>query len=96
MEDVNNVLDIVKDDNFYGEVIILVDFIVDGMFLIYYFLLFFLGNNCLVCLVLLLQLFGYYKLVCQKFGVSLIQKIELLYLNFFDGFKVFGNRFFDI
>lgn len=54
MEDVNNVLDIVKDDNFYGEVIILVDFIVDGMFLIYYFLLFFLGNNCLVCFVLLL------------------------------------------
>lgn len=54
MEDVNNVLDIVKDDNFYGEVIILVDLFVDGMFLIYYFLLFFLGNNCLVCFVLLL------------------------------------------
>lgn len=41
------------------------------------------------------QSFGHHKSVCQKLGVSLTQKIESSHLNFFDGLKVFGNRFLD-
>lgn len=95
MEDVNNVLDIAKDDNLYGEVITLADSTADGTFLIHHFLSFFLGNNRPVCFVSLSQSFGHHKSVCQKLGVSLTQKIESSHLNFFDGLKVFGNRFLD-
>lgn len=95
MEEVNNVLDIAKDDNLYGEVITLADSTADGTFLIHHFLSFFLGNNRPLCHVSLTQSFGHHKSVCQKLGINLTQKIESSHLNFFDGLKVFGNRFLD-
>lgn len=96
MEDVNNVLDIAKDDTLCGEVITLADSTADGTFLIHHFLSFFLGNDRPVCFVSLAQSFGHHKSVCQKLGINLPQKIESSHLNFFDGLKEFGNVFLDV
>jgi hypothetical protein len=98
MEEVNNVLDISKDDKLFGDVITLADSSADGTFLLHHFLSFFLGSTIdrPVCFVSLSQSFGHHKSVCQKLGVNLTQKIESSHLKFFDCMKAFGNRFLDV
>ncbi|XP_061192034.1 elongator complex protein 6-like [Saccostrea echinata] len=98
MEEVNNVLDISKDDKLYGDVITLSDSSADGTFLLHHFLSFFLSSNIdrHVCFVSLTQSFGHQKSVCQKLGINLTQKIESSQLKYCDVLKAFGNRLLDI
>ncbi|XP_062593412.1 elongator complex protein 6-like [Saccostrea cucullata] len=98
MDEVNNVLDISKDDKLYGDVITLSESSADGTFLLHHFLSFFLSSNVdrNVCFVSLTQSYGHHKSVCQKLGINLAQKIESSNLKFCDVMKAFGNRFLDI
>lgn len=96
MEEVNDVLDIGRDDKLYGEVITLADSSADGTFLLHHFLSFFINNNRPVCFVSLSQSFGHHKSVCQKLGTNLTQSIDSEILKFIDGLKIFGGRFLDI